>query len=431
MPSKAPHLRTSDATAFIEERSFCPGGDRGPVGSPLGAHAGVEVEYLTVPIADPRRHVPLADIQAVVAAAGRPSGGSRITFEPGGQLELSSLADLPSAACQAIAEDSAHLRGHLREAGIALVGLGADPVRSERRVLRVPRYAAMEKFFNASGAEGRAMMCATASVQVNLDMGSGGEVEERWRLVHLLGPTLAAAFANSPLRRGAPTGWRSSRLAIWHALDRTRTAPVSLAAPGPQAWAGYALDARVMLIRESPERFAHLTEPLRFRDWMVHGHAAGFPDEEDLAYHLTTLFPPVRPRGWLELRMIDALPDPWWRVPAMVASAIVYDAGASERARRACGPAAGLWVEAARNGLAHPALAAAARECFSAAIEALPRIEAHGESAAVTEAFFDRFVSRGRCPADDLLDAWSATGSLFPPGQFPEPAGQVPEPAWT
>jgi glutamate--cysteine ligase len=280
----------------------------------------------------------------------------------------------------------------------------------------------MERYFNSFGTEGRTMMCSTASVQVNLDMGSGQEVEDRWRLVHLIGPVFTAAFANSPFYRGAPSGLRSTRFAVWRAMDRSRTAPVGLLAPGPEAWARYALDARVMLIRQTPERFLALPEALTFREWMDRGHEAGFPDLDDLAYHLTTLFPPVRPRGWLEMRMVDCLPDPWWRVPVMVAAALVHDPEAGQRAERACAPAADLWVEAARHGLAHPTLAAAARECFTAAIEALPRTGAFGAAAAVTEAFHDRFVARGRSPADDLLDAWASTGALFPTDQPLEPA---------
>jgi glutamate--cysteine ligase len=422
MPSKIPCLPLRDAVRYIEEHSFSASGDRGPVGSPLGAHAGVEVEWLTFPVANPAGHVPLAETEAAVAAAGTLPGGCRVSFEPGGQLELSSPADLPPGACQAVAEDLAHLRPHLSDAGIGLVGIGLDPVRRERRVLRFPRYTAMEKYFNTFGTEGRTMMCSTTSVQVNLDMGSGQEVEDRWRLVHLVGPVFTAAFASSPFHRGAPTGWRSTRAAVWRAMDHSRTAPVGLSAPGPEAWARYALDARVMLIRETPERFLALTEPLTFREWMTRGHEAGFPDLDDLAYHLTTLFPPVRPRGWLEMRMIDSLPVPWWRVPVLVAAALVHDPEAADRAGRACAPAANRWMEAARHGLAHPTLAAAAEECFTAAIEALPRIGAFGTAAAVTEAFYDRFVARGRSPADDLLDAWASTGALFPTDQPLEPA---------
>lgn len=430
MPKTAPSLSLDDAEAFIADQAFSAAGDRGPVGSPLGAHAGIEVEWLTVHLDDPRRPVDLAVTKDVVAAAGALPGGSRVTFEPGGQLELSSLADLPAGACQAVAEDLAHLRHHLGRAGIGLVGMGMDPLRPERRVVRAPRYAAMERYFNARGPEGRTMMCSTASLQVNLDMGSGDEVEDRWRLVHTVGATLAAAFTNSPFHRGVPSGWRSTRLAVWRALDPTRTAPVPQNVPGPQAWTRYALDARVMLIRTSDERYQDVTERLSFRDWLAHGHPAGYPDADDLAYHLTTLFPPVRPRGWLEVRLLDSLPDPWWRVPVLVAAALVHDAEAAERARRACHPAADLWLEAARHGLGHPVLADAARECFAAAIDALPRIDTFGQAAAVTEDYFERYVVRGRSPADDLLDAWAAGGALHPPGDvvFPTPAE---EPAWT
>ena len=136
MPSKTPILRQEAARRLIGDRSFSAGGDRGPVGSPLGAHAGVEVEWLTVSTHNAESHIPLRDTRGAVAAAGTLPGGCRITFEPGGQLELSSPADLPSAACQAVAEDVAHLRRHLSDYGITLAGMGRDPLRPERRVLQ-------------------------------------------------------------------------------------------------------------------------------------------------------------------------------------------------------------------------------------------------------------------------------------------------------
>lgn len=428
MPSKTPRLRPLDAAAFIEEHSFSARGDRGPVGTPLGAHAGVEVEWLTVSRHDAESHIPLRDTRGAIAAAGPLPGGSRASLEPGGQLELSSPADLPPAACQAIAEDAEHLGHHLFDYGIALVGMGRDPLRPDRRVLDLPRYVAMERYFETFGpratVDSRTMMCGTASVQVNIDLGTPAEAEERWRLAHLVGPTLVAAFANSPFHAGAPSGWRSTRMAAWRGIDRSRTAPVGLGMPGPAAWARYALDARVMLIRRSDDDYVPVLEPMTFRDWMANGHADGYPDLDDLEYHLSTLFPPVRPRGWLELRMIDSLPDPWWRVPVMVATALVTDPEASDRARRACAPAAGLWLEAARHGLAHPVLGPAAAECFDAALDALPRIGGAGVSAWATESFADRFAARGRSPADDLLDEWASTGALFP---IDHPL----EPAWT
>lgn len=429
MPSKLPTLRGETARRIIADLSFSARGDRGPVGSPLGAHAGVEVEWLTVSLHNREIHIPLRDTRGAVAAAGTLPGGSRVTFEPGGQLELSSPADLPMAACQAVAEDAAHLRRHLADYGIALVGMGRDPLRPERRVLDSPRYVAMEAYFDSLGPEGesgRSMMCGTASVQANIDLGSGGEPQERWRQAHIVGPMLAAAFANSPFQGGGPSGWRSTRLAVWQALDPSRTAPVSQWAPGGEAWANYALGARVMLIRQDAgteeERFIPVTRAMSFGDWLARGHDAGFPDRGDLEYHLSTLFPPVRPRGWLELRMIDSLPDPWWRVPVLVATALVTDPEAAARARVACEAATGLWGEAARHGLAHPVLAAAAAASFEAAIDALPRIDAFGGAAWAVEAYHDRFTSRGRSPADDLLDAWATTGALFPNDQPLEPA---------
>jgi len=133
------------------------------------------------------------------------------------------------------------------------------------------------------------------------------------------------------------------------------------------------------------------------------GHELGWPTLDDFDYHLTTLFPPVRPRGWLELRMIDSLPDPWWRVAAAVATALLEDAAAGAAAREAVTRAgvADHWRSAARHGLADPALRAAAQAVFPAALSGLGRLGADRATVAAAEAFHDRFVARGRCPADD------------------------------
>src|ERR1700716_1573069 len=115
MPSKTPLLRQKAARRLIGDRSFSAGGARGPVGSPLGAHAGVEVEWLTVSTHNTESHIPLRDTRGAVAAAGTLPGGCRVTFEPGGQLELSSPADLPSAAWEGVAECVAPWRRHLSD----------------------------------------------------------------------------------------------------------------------------------------------------------------------------------------------------------------------------------------------------------------------------------------------------------------------------
>lgn len=409
MPLTHPTLTIEDVHRYVRERCFAPDGESGLV--------GVELEWLTLRPTDPAAYVDLTALQAAVAGAPSLPGGGRITYEPGGQLELSSLPQGNVAeACAAAAADASVLASALAGEGIALVGVGLDPTRSPRRVIAGGRYDAMEAYFDRTGPEGRRMMCSTASIQTNVGLGPDETVERRWRLAHLLGPTLAAAFANSPLLRGVPSGWASARLAAWRSLDRTRQGPVPQDAPPAEAWARYALQARVMLIRagRAPGQFVPILEPLPFERWMAEGHELGFPTEDDLAYHLTTLFPFVRPRGWLEMRMFDCLPDPWWRVPIAVTAALLFDEEAGEAARAAAEPAGGLWSEAARHGLSHPALAAAACGAFAAALPALPRVGVDQMTAATTADFFHRYVDRGRCPADDRLRAWADDGSLYP-----------------
>jgi glutamate--cysteine ligase len=193
-------------------------------------------------------------------------------------------------------------------------------------------------------------------------------------------------------------------------IDPTRTAPPLAAGDGPDDWARYALAANVMFIR-TPEAFVPLTDDLPFERWIDEGHELGFPSGDDLSYHLTTLFPPVRPRGRLELRMFDMLPEPWWRAAAVVGAALLNDADTGAAAWEAAAGTELLWTEAARFGLGHPLLADAAKACFTFALDAADRTGCDVESA---RAFFDRFVARGRSPADDRLLEFTTTGELYP-----------------
>ncbi|SEF81108.1 glutamate--cysteine ligase [Thermomonospora echinospora] len=368
---------------------------------------GAETEWLVVDRRDPRAHVAVDRVRAVVDGAGPLPGRSTVTYEPGGQLELSTppfsgLMDLHAA----LSRDLACVRERLAADGLELAGRGVDPVRSPRFQADHPRYGCMRDYFRHGGFEsaGLAMMCSTASVQVCLDIGADpADTLRRWRLAHALGPVLVAAFANSPLRAGRRTGLRSTRQAIWNALDPCRTLPVldegEETADPRDAWARYALDAPVMLMRPRPGSADGWTGApgMTFRQWLDKGE----PDLEDLTYHLSTLFPPVRPRGWLELRMIDALPVPYWPVPVAVATALLEDPQATRTAEDAARPVAGRWAAAARDALADPALALAARRCFAAALEALPRLGA-ADLVPLVAGYARRYVDRGRCPADDL-----------------------------
>ncbi|MGH9263448.1 MAG: ergothioneine biosynthesis glutamate--cysteine ligase EgtA [Acidimicrobiales bacterium] len=398
MPAPTRSLTPADVHDHV--RRHCFGSGEPPT------RVGVELELHTTVAGDARRRPPVDDLVAAVAGLHLPEGG-RVTLEPGGQVELSSRPHLgASAAIAATAGDLCALLDRLAAAGIGTSAVGLDPSRPYGRTIGGPRYDAMESYFSGDGGAGLAMMCATASVQVNLDLGDTATLPRRWRLAHALGPVLVAAFANSPVAAGVPTGARSSRQQIWAVLDPSRSAPALSSLPPVDAWARYALAARVMLVRCAADRCEAVTDGLTFSGWMAEGHELGYPTLDDFAYHLTTLFPPVRPKGWLELRMIDAVPDPWWQVAVAVAAALLDDPAAFRVAERTCGPVAGCWPEAAAHGLGHPGLASAARTCFAAAVEALPRLGADRRIVALTEAYVDRYVDRGRSPADDTLDAW-------------------------
>src|ERR1700761_5290739 len=356
---------------------------------------GVELEWLVRDARDPALPVPAGRIAAAITAFDADRGdpdeqekrdegngdrpelptstcpgvlpsGALLTTEPGGQLELASHpADTLAALVAATGTDLAALRETLADAGLEITGIGLDPLRPPRRVLTLPRYAAMEAFFDRGG------------------------------------PVLVAAFANSPLREGRRTGWASSRQQVWTRMDPGRTRPPQLDGDPRADWAAYALDAQVMCVREPDSADWSAPPGLTFRDWVRAGPAnktepsgkapAGNgeadawrlrrPTAGDLEYHLSTLFPPVRPRGHFELRMIDAQPGDGWIVPLAVSSALLSDAQAGEAALTAVAPLGdglrdrddGPWVRAARLGPADPAISQASRACFAAAREALDR----------------------------------------------------------
>ena len=409
MPAPEQNLTTDLVREYIAGRCFS---------RTSGTSYGVEVEFLSIPI-DPRRA--RVDVVTLSDLLDEPlPGGSVVTFEPGGQVELSSMprTDIGSVS-MAVASDLALVGERLRDAGIRLVGLGLDPTRAPQRVTSDPRYAAMEVYFDATSPGGRMMMANTAAIHANIQL-DGGAIR-RWQLAHRLGPVLLASFANSPLGPDGPTGCKSSRSETWTHIDRGRSGPVDDGSDPADAWTRYALAANVMLIRTSYGAVP-MTGAFPLSSWIDDGHALGFPTLDDVEYHLTTLFPPVRPRGRLELRMIDALPDPWWRAASAVAWALLADDEAAEAANRATETAVGCWTEAARGGLAHPGLAAAADACFAAARPALDRLGADADTRAAVDAYHDRYIRRGRTPADDRLDAWETDGSMLPDDQPVEAA---------
>jgi len=421
VPSPQPTLSLGDAEDVIRHQAFTSAGD---------GLVGVELEWLTVPAGDRARRLPLADIQSVATDAVPLPHRGLVTIEPGGQLELSTQPlPSPAAACEAAADDLYVLDQICQARGIDLVALGIDPVRVPRRVVTERRYRAMQQHFDGDGPAGRTMMCNTASVQINVGLGAGSEVARRWHVAHRIGPVLLAAFANSGLAGGRPSGWKSARMRAWWGIDATRTAPVSTTRtidPDPaSAWARYALDANVLLVRRPDDEWEPLTTPLPLRAWLENGHPAGWPTADDIAYHLTTLFPPIRPRGWLELRYLDSLPTPYWHVAVAVATVLLDDDEAADTALAATEGVADQWVRASREGLDDPALAAAARACFAAAADALDRAGADDATIALVDDYRERFVEQSWCPADERSQAFALHGSLHPAAESPIPYARL------
>ncbi|MFI8288144.1 ergothioneine biosynthesis glutamate--cysteine ligase EgtA [Streptomyces sp. ms191] len=414
IPHSGPPLTESEAEELLRCICFKTGPPR---------TVGVELEWFVHELRDPRLPVRPPRLAAAIDGVRALPLASALTFEPGGQLELSSPPAASLMEClDTLSADLRAVRGALGPLGLSLSGYGVDPWHAPReRMLHEPRYDAMERLFDRTGPAGRAMMCDSASVQICLDAGheEPGPLgyHRRWQLAHLLGAVLVAAFATSPVHGGRPTGWRSTRQALWTDLD-----PVRALAPGPDgdpraAWAAHVLDTPVMCVRSDDGPW-QAPEGLTFREWLRTGRPRP-PVEDDLHYHMTTLFPPVRPRGHLELRMVDAQPGAdGWIVPVAVTTALFEDPQAAESVYRAVKPLAEyagtrpaprnpLWLAAARDGLTDPELHAAALVAFPAALEALPRI---GASTAVQDAvagFHERYVIPGSCPADELQEVRS------------------------
>ena len=381
MAGSRPSLDVATARDLIQ-RSVAPCGN--------GPAVGLELEWHTYPAGNRSARCGIDHLRAVCADLRLP-GASRVTFEPGGQVELSGppVAGVASA-CDLLALDAEILVAALAGAGVEAVAAGSDPHRPPVRVLDEPRYVAMEAFFDADGSAGRRMMCGTAALQVNLD--AGPDPAARWSLAHAVGPALASAFSTSP---GA--GHASDRLATWLAIDPSRTRSALRSGDPVADWAGYALAARVMLMGGGG---CDPVGGLTLAGWLQNGHRGSWPDEADVAQHLTTLFPPVRLRGWLELRFLDSVPAPWWRAAAVTTATVLGDeeAGRAALAASRLHGTADAWAAAAHHGLADPGLAAVALVCVRSAAEI------SGDP--VVAEFLERFTSRSRAPG---LDAGRCT----------------------
>ncbi|MEO3819194.1 ergothioneine biosynthesis glutamate--cysteine ligase EgtA [Plantactinospora sp. B24E8] len=371
---------------------------------------GVELEWTLHDAAEPTRPVTPDRLRAALgphapttlapdAPAAPLPGSGTVSVEPGGQVEIStaprrSLRDLHDHT----SADIRHLTGLLAAAGLVLGRTGIDPYRPPTPVVDTPRYRAMRCAFDRLGAAGRTMMYSTAGLQVCLDAGTADQVVDRWVVAHAVGPPLLATFATARRHQRRETGWASARMAAWLCIDPARTRPVwsPAAAPGDPAaaWARYALAAPLLCVRRDGDDW---TAPsgVSFRDWLV-GALPRPPTTADLDYHLSTLFPPVRPRGYLELRYLDTQPDGEWIAPVALLTALLEDDRTRDAARALAESTADRWTEAARRGLRDPALARVADEVLDLGLRALDRTGLPVPVRTEIEAIVARRLAAGR-----------------------------------
>lgn len=329
--------------------------------------------------------------------------GARVTFEPGGQVEYSSAPHRSaSTLVRAARELFQVISASLGEVGGALLFEGIDPhnpVESAPLQLRGDRYERMDRHFARRGAFGARMMRQTASLQVSLDWGEAAGRPTRWRLLNSLTPYLAAIFANSPRYAGAPTGCHSYRRVVWNRLDPLRTGIPFDGGDMEAAYLEFALRAPAILIPAGDRPCAP------FARWME----TGCLTITDWHAHLGTLFPEVRPRGYLEVRTVDALSPEWFAAPVAFLVGLAYDPVATDQALALLEPAGPDDLErAALEGVGEDGFGCVARQLWEIALAGCGRL---GDQVfdpcdlATAAEFAARYTARGASPADDAVPA--------------------------
>ena len=332
-------------------------------------------------------------------------GKGIVSFEPGGQLEISSepsetVSELV-AGVQSVVE---RLMAVLSDEGIRLESMGIDPVNDARAIalqLPVERYQMMTRYLDRRGPYGARMMRQTAAVQVSLDRGETPAA--RWQLLNDLAPYAVAIFANSPHYVGQETGHRSYRAHCWRMLDVTRTGVCVPSADPARAYARFALAANdIALSADGIDR-----------PYSSRGGAAA--EASAWQSHLTTLFPEVRPRGHFEIRSCDSIAARWYAAPVVLFAGLVYDERSARDATVLTADSRALLRGAGERGLRDPSIARTARDLFQLALDGARRLGERYCGGAELEAaadFFATYTARDRSPADDRLMPAPSNGRL-------------------
>ena len=368
-----------------------------------------------------------AHIIALKRNPGEPGGN--ISLEPGGQFELS------GAPVRTIHETCQEIHEHLDQVlevgealGIGFLGLGHSPTwtRAETPVMPKGRYGIMANYMPKVGSRGLDMMFRTSTVQVNLDFADEADMVRKLRVSLALQPIATAIFANSPFTEGRPNGFLSMRSEIWRDTDNNRSGMLPFAfeaGMGYERYVDYALDVPMYFVYRDGAYIDASGQSFRA---FLKGKLPALPGEkptlDDWSDHMTTLFPEVRLKKFLEMRGADA--GRWRRLCALPAFwvGLLYDQAALDAAWDLVKDWTAEERQALRDGVPRTALKTPfrhgrvldiARQAVAISREGLRRRNNRDEICGQEAEFLapvERIVESGQTPADELLaryhDAW-------------------------
>jgi glutamate--cysteine ligase len=343
-----------------------------------------------------------------------------ITLEPGGQLELSG-APLPSVhdTCAEFTQHYDELDAIGRDLGIAFLTCGFHPFARRDEINWMPkeRYEHMRRYLPSRGSKALDMMLRTCTVQANFDFGSETECGDRLRMSMALSPLVTALFANSPFHEGERSSLHSLRSDVWTDVDPDRCGILPWVFDEPFSYERYidwVLDVPMFFIYREGRLVAHHAP---FRHFLAHGlEVAGHHEHATFAdweLHLSTVFPEVRLKPFVEVRGADSVGSRWvCALPALL-KGVMYDDEARSDAYALVadldfGARVELWREARVQALRSPRIRDACEKLLAIARRALDRLDDRDKKGR-TEARFldplDEIVRRGESPADVALAA--------------------------
>jgi glutamate--cysteine ligase len=351
--------------------------------------------------------------------------GCSITLEPGGQLELSGeQLDNVHQTCDEVHEHLRQVKLVSEDLEIGFLGMGFQPKWRREEMPRMPktRYRIMRDYMTRVGNLGHDMMLRTCTVQVNLDFSSEADMVRKFRVGLALQPVATALFANSPFIDGKPNGFMSYRSHVWTDTDPDRCGILPFVfepGMGFERYTDWMLDVPMYFVRRDGRYIDCAGRS--FRDFMD-GRLPELPGErprlDDWEDHLTTAFPEVRLKRYLEMRGADG--GPWGNLCALPAlwAGLLYDSDALE----ACEALIEDWTpddhrmlrrDVPREGLLTPFRGAPlkdlARQVLDIAAGGLSRRERCNHKGQCEQRFLDLLieeVERGQCPAQRKLNAF-------------------------